>query len=91
MGLIKSRIIKIRSTSSDSFEFPHPSIKILAALSGTASRMMCAMSLYDLNQSNVVPSASLREYYLRVRGFQDEARVTCDSVHSYRGSEIKVL
>ena len=48
-----------RRTSSDSLEFPHPNIKILAFLSGTNSRMIGAISEYVLNQSNESSSDSL--------------------------------
>ena len=46
-------------TSSDSFEFPHPSIKILDDLSGISSWIISARSEYDLNQSNESSTDSL--------------------------------
>ena len=50
------------STSSESFEFPQPSMSILDVLSGMTSRMIWATSLYVLNQSNDAPSDSLCVY-----------------------------
>lgn len=46
-------------TSCDRVELPHPSMRTLDDLSGTISRRMSAMSLYDLNQSKDESSDSL--------------------------------
>ena len=46
-------------TSCDNVELPHPSMSTLDDLSGMSSRIMSAMSLYDLNQSKEESSDSL--------------------------------
>lgn len=53
--------LNVLRTSCDKVELPHPSIRILADFSGMSSRMMSAMSLYDLNQSKEASSDSLNE------------------------------
>ena len=52
--------VQNRHTSSDKVELPHPSIRILASLSGISSRIRSAMSAYFLNQSKVLSSDSLK-------------------------------